>query len=112
MRDHLNLLNRPTQEAFKAVCDVDLFINYPWNARDAWFRLKEEQGHPISREAAERLFPAHLLTAGETTPCDVIPLPWGGAHVAEQIEPYRLSALSKVRAMIGRAADPTGGDAA
>lgn len=112
MREKFRAPTLPLNSARAAVCDPARAVAYPWKVQDAWFRLKEVQGHPISREAAERLNPAHLMTVEETTPCDVIPLPWGGTHVAEQIEPYRLSALSKVRAMIGRAADPTGGDAA
>jgi hypothetical protein len=112
MRDHLAQPTLSLDSARAAVCDPSGAVAHPWNVQDAWFLLKEAHGHPISREAAERLSPAHLMTVEETTPCDVIPLPWGGMHVAEQIEPYRLSALSKVRAMIGRGADPTGGDAA
>lgn len=108
MRDHLAQPTRSLDTARAAVCDPHRAVAYPWQAQDAWFALKEAQGFPIGPEALLRLTPAHLTGPS----AQVIPLPRAGAHVAEQIEPHRKSALAKVRAMIARGTGPTGGDAA
>jgi hypothetical protein len=112
MRDHLAQPTLSLDTARAAICDPARAVAHPWKVQDAWFALKEAQGCPIGPDALLRLTPVHLTGTDLPPSAEVIDLSWGGAHVAEQIEPHRKGALAKVRAIIARGTGPTGGDAA
>lgn len=85
-------------DAIRAVTTPALFVPFPALRTDAWLRLKEQQGHPISRVRLERLD---------------APRPISGYTPRSVIDFVTKQALEPTRAAIrAHGLTPTGDDAA
>ena len=85
-------------DAIRAVTTPALFAPFPALRTDAWLRLKEQQGHPISRDRLERLD---------------APRPISGYTPRAVIDFVTRQALEPTRAAIrAHGLTPTGDDAA
>ncbi|WP_156127902.1 hypothetical protein [Pseudooceanicola atlanticus] len=85
-------------DAIRAVTTPALFVPFPALRTDAWLRLKEQQGHPISRDRLERLD---------------APRPISGYTPRAVIDFVTRQALEPTRAAIrAHGLTPTGDDAA
>ncbi|MGI3170009.1 hypothetical protein ACRARG_12690 [Pseudooceanicola sp. C21-150M6] len=87
-------------DAIAAVTNPGTYAHLPWYLCDAWLRLKDQQGHPVTRNRLDRLDRPAVPAGAVYTPAEVIDIALGRA-------------LGTTRAAIrARGLTPTGGDAA
>lgn len=87
-------------DAVAVATDPGRFARHPALLSDAWMRLKEQQGHPVTRPRLERLEAQGHRPGSATAPAEVIEF-----HAARTLRRTRA-------AIMARGMAPTGGDAA